>query len=100
MYNEDEDDYTPSPINSCLDYSDDYFRLDSPELDMYDNNRRDMLDSVEKEIERIELNIINCRDSAEDDGTQNVERLEDELELLKIELYALEKYYLKENICV
>jgi hypothetical protein len=103
MYNNNDDDYIPvSNSNSAIDYSDDYFRLDSPELDRYDDARRDIVESVEKEIERIELNIINCRDSYlldNDDGTCNIDRLEDELDLLKMELYALEQYYLKENIC-
>ena len=101
MYN-DDDDYTPVSNGSCIDYSDNYFSLDSPELDRYDDARRDIVESVEKEIEHIELNLINCRDSYlldDDDGTCNIERLEDELELLKMELYALEQYYLKENIC-
>lgn len=103
MYNNNDDDYTPvSNSSSAIDYSDDYFRLDSPELDRYDDARRDIVESVEQEIERIELNIINCRDSYlldNDDGTCNIDRLEDELDLLKMELYALEQYYLKENIC-
>ena len=94
----EDDEYQQRKLTSY--HFTDLFDLDSPELDRYDDKRTDLIDEVEKEIERIELNLINCRDSYlldDDDGTCNVERLEDEIELLKMELYALEVHLSKEG---
>lgn len=90
----EDDEYQQRKLTSY--HFTDLFDLDSTELDMYDDKRTDLIDEVEKEIERLELRLVSSSQNY-DDPSCNVDRLEDELELLKMELNALEVHLSKEG---
>ena len=90
---QEDDEYQQRKLTSY--HFPDLFSLDSPELDRYDDKRTDLVDEVEREIERLELRLISSRQDY-DDPSCNIDRIEDELELLKMELNALEVHLSKE----
>jgi len=81
MSNYDDDDYT---VNEHTD-RDDWFELDSEDMDIYDFDDRfdTYLAEVEAEIEEVRYKISKALIEGEDDAI--IERLEDELSLLMLD---------------
>lgn len=92
----EDDEYQQRPLVTY--HYPDLFDIDSPELDIYDDKRTDLMDSVQKEIDRIEFRIVSSKQNYQD-ASCNIDRLEDELDLLKMELNALEVHFIKEDKC-
>ena len=96
MYSYDDDDYF---LESRLDFQNQFgFTLDDAELDKYADTDLEFIEQVERDIERLELNLVFMRDS-DNDNSCSADRLEDEIDLLKLDLDNLVKSYMKGALC-